>query len=219
MNEQDKRIQELYTVPNVITVVRLLLVPVAFTVLVATDAYILAFILFALAAGSDFLDGYIARTTGTESEFGAKLDPLVDRLLLAAGVIGLYVLGRLPLWILVCLIVRDVYLLHGNVRLQAMGIERIRILFIGKVATAFLLFGFAGLILNWPMIPGLGLTDASWLPGFNHENHSIWLWVVYIGFILSMAAMVWYRIIAGMKKHKRDFECKTLPDPLREQGR
>jgi len=144
MNEPDKRIQELYTVPNVITVVRLLLVPVAFTVLVATDAHILAFVLFAIAASSDFLDGYIARTTGTESEFGAMLDPLVDRLLLAAGVIGLYVVGRLPLWILICLLVRDAYLLYGNVRLQAMGIERIRILFIGKCATAFLLVGFDG---------------------------------------------------------------------------
>jgi cardiolipin synthase len=214
MSEPDKRIQELYTVPNVITVMRLLLVPVAFTVLVATDAYILAFLLFALAAGSDFLDGYIARATGTESEFGAMLDPLVDRLLLAAGVIGLYVLGRLPLWILICLLARDAYLLYGNVRLQNMGIESIRILAIGKAATLFLLFGFAGLILNWPRANGLGLVDASWLPGLNAEPYSIWIWIVYIGFILSMTGMVQYRVIAGMKKYRRDFESKTLPDPI-----
>ena len=215
MNEPDKRIQELYTVPNVITVVRLLLVPVAFTVLVATDAHILAFVLFAIAASSDFLDGYIARTTGTESEFGAMLDPLVDRLLLAAGVIGLYVVGRLPLWILICLLVRDAYLLYGNVRLQAMGIERIRILFIGKCATAFLLVGFAGSILNWPLVQGLGWTDAAWLPGFNYAPYTIWMWAIYIGFVLSMAALVWYRVIAGIKKYRKDFESKTIPDPVK----
>ncbi|MCL2491426.1 MAG: CDP-alcohol phosphatidyltransferase family protein [Coriobacteriia bacterium] len=214
MNTQDNRTQEILTVPNVITIVRLILVPVAFTVLVATTENKLAFVLFAVAAASDFVDGYIARLTGTESELGSMLDPLVDRLLLLCGVGGLYLLGRLPLWIVVGLIARDVYLLYGSARLRAMGIERVRILYIGKIATTALYIGFSGLILNWPLAQGLGWTDISWLPGFNAKEYCIWIWVVYIGFTLSMITMIWYRAIALVKKHNHDFESKTLPDPI-----
>jgi cardiolipin synthase len=217
MNEREDRMQEILTVPNVITIVRLILVPVAFTILVATDAYVLAFFLFGTAAMSDFLDGYIARITNSESELGAILDPLVDRLLLFAGVIALYILGRLPLWILIGLIARDVYILQGSARLRAMGIERVRVLMIGKIATSLLYLGFSGLILNVPMVEGLGWIDVDWLPGFNSERYCIWIWPVYVGFICSMIAMIWYRTIAGIKKYKHDFESKTLPDPIIEK--
>jgi len=216
MNMHDNRMQEVLTVPNAITIGRLLLVPVAFTVLVATENHTLASILFAVAAFSDFLDGYIARVTSTESELGAILDPLVDRLLLLAGVLGLYVVDRLPLWIVITLIARDVYMLYGSARLRALGIERVRILWVGKIATGLLFMGFAGLILNYPLVEGLGWIDAEWLPGFNNKTYAIWMWPVYIGFICSMAAMVWYRIIAGIKKHKHDFESKTIPDPIKK---
>jgi len=209
--------QEVLTVPNVITIVRLLLVPVAFTVLVAGNNDVLASILFAVAAISDFLDGYIARITDTESELGAILDPLVDRLLLFAGVLGLYIVGRLPLWIVITLIARDVYMLYGSARLRAWGIERVRILRVGKIATGLLFMGFAGLILNLPQVQGLGWTSASWLPGFNSDPYSIWIWPVYVGFVCSIIAMVWYRIIAGIKKHKHDFESKTMPDPINKK--
>ena len=216
MDNPDKRMMQIYTVPNVITMVRLIMVPVAFAVLVSGNNDTLAFVLFAVASTSDFLDGLIARSTHSESELGAMLDPLVDRFLLAAGVIGLYVIGRMPLWILATLISRDVYLLYGSARLRAAGIERIRVLYVGKAATWFLLLGFSGLILNWPLVPGLGWMDTPWLPGLGGDTYCVWIWSVYVGFICSMIALVWYRVVAGIKKNRHDFESKTLPDPIKK---
>jgi cardiolipin synthase len=216
MDILDRKLEEILTVPNVITIVRLILVPVAFTVLVATPNNLLAFLLFATAALSDFVDGYIARATNTESEFGAQLDPLVDRLLLMAWVIGLYSIGRLPGWIVLGLIARDLYMLYGAARLRALGIERVRVLWLGKIATGLLFVGFSGLILNMPLATGLGWTSIPSRPGFATGQYAIWIWVVYLGFILSMVTAAWYRTIAGIKKHKHDFESKTLPDPIKK---
>jgi cardiolipin synthase len=87
------------------------LVPLFFTVMINGTNDTLAFLLFAFAASTDWIDGQIARRTGTVTEIGKAIDPLVDRLLIASGVLGLYIEGRLPLWIVFVLLARDFYLL------------------------------------------------------------------------------------------------------------
>ena len=74
--------------------------------------------LFAIAASTDWLDGQIARRTGTVTALGKAIDPLVDRLLIAAGVFGLWLVDRLPGWIVFVLMARDVYLGYGAWRLE-----------------------------------------------------------------------------------------------------
>ena len=108
---------DIYTIANIITVLRLILVPLFFTVLINGQNDVLAFILFAVAASTDWLDGQIARRTGTVTAIGKAIDPLVDRLLIASGVIGLYVENRLPLWIPIVLVARDLALGYGVWRL------------------------------------------------------------------------------------------------------
>lgn len=183
---------DIYTVANIITVLRLIMIPFFFAVLISGRNDVLAFLLFAVAASTDWVDGQIARRTGTVTELGKAIDPLVDRLLIASGVVGLYLEGRIPLWIVLLLLGRDLFLLGGAYVLARRGARRPQVAYIGKVTTLLLLVGFSGLILNWPMVPGLGLVEAPGLPGWGSEPVAVWMWFVYAGVATSLATAVIY---------------------------
>jgi cardiolipin synthase len=183
---------DIYTIANIITLVRLLLVPFFFMVLVSGRNDIVAFVLFSLAAWTDWLDGQIARRTGTVTEIGKAIDPIVDRLLIASGVLGLYLENRIPLWVVVLLLARDAYLLYGAAKLARNHLPPVRVIYIGKVTTALLLAGFSGLILNVPLVPGLGFDIGSWGPGFGSEPAAVWIWFVWAGTVTSMVTAAIY---------------------------
>ncbi|HET6498259.1 MAG TPA: CDP-alcohol phosphatidyltransferase family protein [Coriobacteriia bacterium] len=181
---RDDHVDDVWTVANVITILRLLLIPFFFSVVLSEreHANVLAFALFAAAAATDWLDGMIARRTGTVTTVGKIIDPLVDRLLLAAGVTGLYLIGRVPLWLVGILVARDAYLLWGAYRLERHG-ERMPVTRIGKVTTAVLLTGFSLLILGWPRVPW----DA-----FDYLGEPI----VLVGLVLSLVSAAHYTLLA-----------------------
>ncbi len=187
---------DIYTVANIITVLRLILVPIFFAVLIETGNDLLAFALFAIAAATDWIDGQIARHTGTVTEIGKAIDPLVDRLLIAAGVLGLYLIDRLPGWVVLVLVARDVYLLSGAYVLARNHVGKLPVIFIGKLTTAVLLFGFGDLILNWPQVPGLGLVSTPALPGWGDTPIALGMWVVYAGTVTSLITMFIYTLQA-----------------------
>lgn len=199
--EEQRQEQEvsdkIFTVPNVISFIRLCCIPLFF-VLLLTGYDIPATVVFALAAGTDFLDGQIARRTNSVSKLGQLLDPTVDRLLMIFGVIGLLCVHRLPLWIVIVVIVRDLFLLLGGAYLLTAYHIRIPVIYPGKFATTFLFVGFVGLLLNWPILPGLGLVGATWLPGLNAASCSWGIWFVYAGLILSIGTAIYYTQ-AGIK--------------------
>lgn len=194
------------TVPNVISAVRLCLVPV-FLVLLFEGHDLAATFLFALAAGTDWIDGQIARRTNAVSRLGQLLDPAVDRILMIAGVSGLFLIGRLPLWIILVVLARDLLLLVGGAFALKRYRVRVPVVFPGKVATTLLFVGFAGLLLNWPLVPGLDIVDASWLPGLNGQTCSWSVWFVYAGLALALVTTVYYvgaalsRIRAARRAH------------------
>lgn len=179
------------TVPNLISVIRLCLVPV-FLVLLAHGYDLMATFLFALAAGTDWVDGQVARRTGSVSKLGQLLDPAVDRILMIAGVAGLYFVGRLPLWIIVVVLARDLLLLAGGAYLLKRWRIRVAVVYPGKVATTLLFVGFAGLLLNFPLVGGAGLVDVPWLPGLNADACSWGIWFVYAGLALALATTAYY---------------------------
>jgi cardiolipin synthase len=195
----NEHVHDIYTVANIITVLRLILVPYFFSVFLTGTSNTLAFVLFALAASTDWLDGQIARRTGTVTAIGKAIDPLVDRLLIASGVIGLYIEKRLPLWLVLVLLARDAYLLYGAWRLEHHHL-RMAVTFAGKATTTALLGGFALLILGWPAGPGLGLgvssTVASYVPGLSAADTPVGIWLVYIGVVLSLSTAVQYTFAA-----------------------
>ena len=199
---------EIFTVANVITFCRFLLT-IAFLVLFAgsSDRYF-ALSLYALAAITDFLDGWVARSTQTVSWLGKIMDPIMDRFLLFTGVLGLLARGEVPLWIPCFVIGRDVVLFVGSVILQKYRRRPIDVAFIGKITTTLLLVGFCLCLLALPQIPGLGITSASWLPVLNGQGGALGLLFVYAGVICSAATAIYYYAegIAVIRKVKRG-EC------------
>jgi CDP-diacylglycerol--glycerol-3-phosphate 3-phosphatidyltransferase len=100
-------------VANVLTVVRIVLVPVFVLVLFLGDGHqtvsrIVAFAVFAVAVITDRIDGQLARRRGEVTEFGKLADPIADKALMGAALIGLSVLGDLPWWVTVLILVREV---------------------------------------------------------------------------------------------------------------
>lgn len=195
---QEEVSNRIFTVPNVISFIRLCLVPVFF-VLLFNGFDLAATLLFAIAAGTDWVDGQIARRTHQVSRLGQLLDPAVDRILMISGVVGLFAVGRLPLWIILIVIARDLLLLGGGAYLLKRWHTRVAVIYPGKVATTLLFVGFAALLLNWPILQGLDMVDATWLPGFNSEPYSWGIWFVYAGLLLALATTAYYVVAALIK--------------------
>ena len=189
------------TIPNVISFIRLCMVPV-YMVLLLNGYDLLATFMFALAAGTDWIDGQLARRTNCVSKLGQLLDPAVDRVLMSCGVIGLMLVGRLPIWIVVVVLGRDLMLLVGGAYLLKRYHERVAVIYPGKVATTFLFVGFAGLLLNMPLIGGLGWFDVSWLPGFGSVACSWGIWFVYAGLLVGLFTTMYY-VLAGYRKMQK----------------
>lgn len=190
----------IFTAANVVSFVRLCMVPL-FLVLLFQGRGIAAAAVFALAASTDFLDGQIARRTHTVSRLGRLLDPAVDRLLMISGVVGLLVVGRLPLWIVVLVLARDLALLLGGMYFLRRYGARVDVIYAGKVCTTLLFVGFAGLLLNMPLLPGLSLVDVSWLPGLNGAACSWGIWFIYAGLALGVFTTAHY--VAAMLRKVR----------------
>ena len=96
-------------VPNALTLVRILLVPVLVAVLLqaAPNGSWIAAAVFALAAVTDTLDGYLARSRRSVTTFGKVMDPIADKLLVAAALISLVSLGRVDAWVAMVIIARE----------------------------------------------------------------------------------------------------------------
>lgn len=186
------------TAANAITFVRLCMIPVAFCLLLSEND-IAATAVFALTALTDFVDGQVARRTHTVSKLGQLLDPAVDRLLMIFAVVGLLVVGRLPIWVVAVVLIRDGLLLAGGAWLLRRYRIRVAVIYPGKVATTFLFIGLAGLMLNIPHMPGLGWCDFAWLPGFNSVSCSWGIWCIYIGLCIAVFTTIYYVVVAYRK--------------------
>lgn len=195
-SEEQQVSNRIFTIPNLLSFIRLLTIPVFF-VLLLNGFNLAATLLFAIAASTDWIDGQVARRTNTVTRLGQILDPAVDRLLMISGVVGLFVVGRLPLWIILLVIGRDLLLLVGGAWLLKKHHIRVSVIYPGKFATTFLYVGFAGLLLNWPLLTGFGLTDVSWLPLLNYDLASWGYIFIYAGLILAIFTTLYY-VYAGL---------------------
>jgi len=139
--------------PNVLTVVRILAVPVVVVALLdeTPNGDALAAAVFALAALTDGLDGYIARSRDAVTTFGKLMDPLADKLLIVAALVSLVSLGRLAAWVAMVIIAREV----AVTGLRAVAAEQgvvISASWLGKVKTALQVAAVFALIL-WESSP------------------------------------------------------------------
>ncbi len=186
--------QQILTVANVITFCRLALT-IAFLIIFATGGNRhVALACYATAAVTDFLDGQVARRTQTVSWLGKIMDPVMDRVLLFTGVLGLLIVGELPVWVPAFVIGRDLYLACGAAILQHYRKRPVDVVYIGKAATALLMFGFCDLLLGLPAVDGLGITSASWLPGLNAQGSALGIFFVYAGVVCSAITALVYTV-------------------------
>lgn len=140
--------ERVWTIPNIISLVRLAGVPLFLWLVLGPEADGWALGVLMLSGVTDWLDGYLARRLGQTSQLGQILDPVADRLYILAVVVGLAVRDIIPWWLAVLLPARDL-LLWGLVPfLRTRGYHALPVHFLGKAATANLLYAFPLLLLG-----------------------------------------------------------------------
>jgi cardiolipin synthase (CMP-forming) len=143
------------TVPNALSVLRLILVPVFLYLLLGVHEYGWAVGVLMFSGFSDWADGKIARLVANQSSrLGALLDPAVDRIYMVAVPIALAIAGIVPWWIVAILLGRDVLLAATLPVLRSRGLTALPVSYLGKAATFSLMSGF-------PLVL-LGQWDALW---------------------------------------------------------
>jgi len=155
------------TIPNLLSMFRLVLIPV-FLVLLVLGEFGWALVLIAVSAITDFVDGYIARQFNQVSRLGQLLDPAADRLFILSTLLGLGWVGVLPWWFVAVVIARDVLLLVLGVVLANHRYGPLPVHHLGKMGTFALLFAMPVLLLAaavpdlaWAALP-VGWAAAIW---------------------------------------------------------
>ena len=150
MSEQgaEGRGTRVVTVPNAISVLRLAGVPLFLWLVLGPEADGLALAVLMLSGVSDWLDGYLARRLDQASKVGQILDPVADRLYILAVVVGLAMRDIIPWWLALALPARDLLLWALVPFLRTRGYHALPVHFLGKAATANLLYAFPLLLLG-----------------------------------------------------------------------
>jgi CDP-diacylglycerol--glycerol-3-phosphate 3-phosphatidyltransferase len=131
----------------VLTLLRLALTPI-FVILLLNHSAFFAFLVFSIASLTDFLDGYVARKSNQITKFGKIADPLVDRIFIVSAIVALFIIGKIPLWIVLIFTVRDLFMIAGYKIIEIKAKTNISVTFIGKLSSAFLMIALIPLILN-----------------------------------------------------------------------
>jgi cardiolipin synthase (CMP-forming) len=145
--DRDTLSDRVLTLPNVLSVVRLLGVPLFLWLLLGPRADGWAIVVLALSGASDWADGKLARALGQSSRLGALLDPAADRLYIVATLVAFVIRDVVPLWVVVVLLVRELVLAVTLLVLRRAGWPPLQVHYLGKAATFLLLYAFPLLLL------------------------------------------------------------------------
>ncbi|WP_412033698.1 CDP-alcohol phosphatidyltransferase family protein [Mycobacterium sherrisii] len=173
------------TVPNVLSVVRLLLIPVFIYLLTFAHANACAVAILMISGASDWADGKIARTLNQSSRLGVLLDPAVDRLYMVTVPVVLALSGIVPWWFVITLLVRDGLLAATLPLLRSRGLTALPVTYVGKAATFALMSGF-------PLVL-LGTWNALWSRVIGACGWGFLIWGLYAylwSFVLYAVQMV-----------------------------
>ena len=168
------------TIPNVISVVRLLCIPWFLYLLFGRDQRADAAILLAVLGATDWIDGYIARHWNQVSTLGKVLDPVADRLLLIVGIVAIVVDGSVPTVVAVLALLREGLVAGATLLLAALGARRIDVTWWGKAGTFGLMFAF-------PLFLA-GNSDLFWA-----DQAEVLAWICAVpGLVLGFVALALY---------------------------
>lgn len=156
------------TIPNALSVLRLALIPVFLWLVLAEQADLAGVAVLTISGITDWADGVIARRTGQTTRLGRLLDPLVDRLTIAATLIGLALRDLVPWWLVGLLAARELLLLALVPALRRRGLIALPVHYLGKAATFALYWGFPFVLVgagtaDWEQVLGaLGWAFVIW---------------------------------------------------------
>jgi cardiolipin synthase len=138
---------EVINVPNLLSILRIALVPV-FLWFLLDEFFLAAIVVLAIAGLTDFLDGYLARKLNQITKLGKMLDPVADRLYIFATLLALSVTGYVPWWLAALVILRDVLMLISLPVLASVGYKSLPVHYLGKASTFALLYSFPLLLMG-----------------------------------------------------------------------
>lgn len=158
----------LWTLPNVLSLLRLAGVPVMVWLILGPHSDLLAVVVLAVAGFTDWLDGFLARRWHQTSRIGQMLDPVADRLYILAVVLCLAAREVIPWWVVALVVARDVLITALVPLLRTRGYSSLPVHFLGKAATFNLLYAFPLILLgaddglDWQAAGVLGWAFALW---------------------------------------------------------
>jgi cardiolipin synthase len=180
--QRPSRFAGMWALPNLITLVRLLCLPVFLYVLLVLDEPVAAALILGALSATDWVDGYVARRFDQVSEFGKIFDPTVDRLLFIVALTAIILDDRIPLWFAIAVLLREVLVgLMMAIATIVYKMPRIDVTYLGKVATALLMFAIPGFLIGSSDESYAGLFQtASWVIGIPGLILSWWTGINYV---------------------------------------
>ena len=174
------------SVPNALTFLRFLGIPLFFYLTLVVNADGWAIVVLAIGGATDYFDGKLARAWNQTSRFGELADPAIDRLYILAILIVFQIREIVPTWMIVAIIGRDIVLAVITILMNQRGIPPLTVTYLGKAATFNLMYAFPFLLLAqseglWGQIAFvLGWSFAIWgialyiSTGISYARQGIW---------------------------------------------
>jgi CDP-diacylglycerol--glycerol-3-phosphate 3-phosphatidyltransferase len=163
-----------WTLPNALSVLRLLGVPLFLWLLLGPEADGWALVILMVSGFTDWLDGKLARWLNQGSRLGALLDPAADRLYIVAALVALALRDIVPVWLVAILVGRELVLGVALLVLRRYGYPPLQVHYLGKAATLLLLYAFPGLLLAYGSNPVAAVAEPiAWAL-------TIWGTVLYV---------------------------------------
>ncbi|MBI5656819.1 MAG: CDP-diacylglycerol--glycerol-3-phosphate 3-phosphatidyltransferase [Geobacter sp.] len=188
----------IWNIPNILTLLRIAAIPLLVFLLMSPDREpgFWAAALFAVASVTDWLDGYLARRMGIVTVFGKFLDPIADKLIVMAALIMILPFGRVPAWMVLVILGREIIItgLRGIASSEGIVIQASDL---GKFKTIFQLVAIIGLLLHY---------DYRWFFGIDHpylvvNMHHVGIFYLWIATVITIWSGVdylakFYKVIA-----------------------
>ncbi len=181
-------LDRIWTIPNLLSILRLLGVPLFLWLLLGPHADWWALGVLAVSGFTDWADGVLARKLNQQSRFGAMLDPAADRLYIFATLVGLVLRHIIPLWLAAVLVARDVVMGLALLVLRRHGYAALQVHYLGKAATFCLLYAFP--LLLWGAHPGSVAAVAkpiAW--AFTIWGTGLYLWAAAV-YLVQVAGLI-----------------------------
>lgn len=176
----------IWTIPNGLSFLRLLLIPLFLWLVLGEDQDLWAVAVLALSGITDWADGVLARRLNQTSRLGQVLDPLVDRITIAATVLALALRSLIPWWLVGLLVARELVLMALLPALRRRGVVALPVHYLGKAATFALYWGFPFIL--------AGAGDERWMAPLQALGWAFVIWGT---------ALYWYAALLYLEQARR----------------